>query len=103
MTEGETSGTGVEDDRRRESPRPPCSGAGTGLMARFPGRMRCGPYNKRREEKRNHLEAPADLEVEALVDRLLAGRFLPEAFKGEGQARDGGPAGAEAVGVGGAI
>ena len=38
-----------------------------------------------------------------MVDRLLAGRFLPEAFKGEGQARDGGPAGAEAVGAGLAV
>ena len=39
-----------------------------------------------REEGRNHLEAPADLELEALVDRLLAGRFLPAAFEGERQA-----------------
>ena len=63
-------------------------------MARFLGRMRCGPYNKTREEKRKPLEAPADLEVEALVDRLLAGLGLAGGFDVQRQAGHTGPAGA---------
>ena len=53
--------------------------------------------------EKKHSEAPAYLELEALVDRLVAGGFLALAFEVEGQARDGGPAGAEAVGAGCAI
>ena len=50
-----------------------------------------------------HLEAPAYLELEALVDRLSARRFLALAFQVQRQAGYAGPAGAQAVGAGRAI
>ena len=64
------------------------------------------PLRRRKDkgEERIHLEAPADLELEALVDGLLAAAgFLALGFEVQRQARDGGPAGAEAVGAGRAI
>ena len=72
--------------------------------AKRTGRISCGPCDGGRIRRGGiHLEAPADLEVEALVDRLGGGKFLALGFYVQGQARHPGPAGAEAVGAGRAI